>query len=258
MTIDAPPPDDDRGPGVKGTQTLDRGLDLLELAVNQSATIPDLVRRSGLSRNTTYRLTGALIARDFLAWTKDGRLCGGSRLIRLGLLAHDQIDLVGLVRPHLRALSADTGLCAFLGRRDGDHSVHLLRTQGNERVAVATQPGSRRLLGQTGLGKALLLDEDGDGLAAHAALLEPPHLTDDWVTAMQRAAAVGVVLQFGPPPDSIHSVAAPVRDASGRIAAAINLAAAAQYLGPDRMAELAPQVRATAAAIGRDLGWRDR
>ena len=56
--------------------------------------------------------------------------------------------------------------CAFLGRRDGDDSVHLLRAHGNERVSVTTQPGSRRLLPETGMGKALLIDDDDENAVA--------------------------------------------------------------------------------------------
>ena len=45
-----------------GTQTLDRGLDLLELAVQEPATVIQLAERSGLSRAIAYRLVGSLAA----------------------------------------------------------------------------------------------------------------------------------------------------------------------------------------------------
>jgi DNA-binding IclR family transcriptional regulator len=50
-------------------------------------------------------------------------------------------------------------------------------------------------------------------------------------------------------------VAAPIRDASGGIVAAMSVSSAAQYMADERMQALAHDVRATAAAISGDLGW---
>jgi DNA-binding IclR family transcriptional regulator len=53
-------------------------------------------------------------------------------------------------------------------------------------------------------------------------------------------------------------VAAPIRDASGRIVAAISLSSAAQYMDDARMATLGTDVRETAERISADLGWSRR
>jgi DNA-binding IclR family transcriptional regulator len=57
--------------------------------------------------------------------------------------------------------------------------------------------------------------------------------------------------------DQIRCVAAPIRDASGRIVAAISVSSAAQYMADDRMGSLTADVCATATAISRDLGWTE-
>jgi len=246
---------EDQGRNAKaGTQTLDRGLDLLELAVEDPATVIQLAERSGLSRAIAYRLVGSLTARGFLAMTPTGQVRGGRQLLRLRHLVQDQTDLVALARPQLEWLAQETGMSAFMGRREGDESVHMLRVPGRERVAVTTQPGTRRLLPETGLGKALLLDDDAASWSRLFARAAAAHRAGDWLTDMQDAATRGVVLQRGPAPDHIHSVAAPVRDAAGRIAAAINVAAAAPYLDADRMQALVPLLRTAAEQIGQALG----
>ncbi|MCU6453605.1 helix-turn-helix domain-containing protein [Sphingomonas sp. A2-49] len=246
-------PDDGRS-AKAGTQTLDRGLDLLEMAVQDSATVIQLAERSGLSRAIAYRLVGSLAARGFLAMGPNNQVRGGRQLLRLRHLVQDQTDLVALARPQLEWLAQETGMSAFMGRREGDDSVHMLRVPGRERVAVTTQPGTRRRLGETGLGKALLLD-DGEGSWRRLfAMAAEPHRRGDWLAAMHAAVERGVVLQCGPAPDHIHSVAAPVRDAGGGIVAAINVAAAAPYLDADRMDELVPLLRTAAAEIGAALG----
>jgi DNA-binding IclR family transcriptional regulator len=242
-------------PGTVGAQTLERGLDLLEHVVGQPTRMPDLIRQSGLSKTTTWRLVQALADRRFVAISAAGEVHAGPKLLQLGARTQEQTDLLLIARRYLDDLAAETGHSAFLGRRDGDFSVHLHRSAGNERVAVTTAPGTRRRLAETSLGKALLLDASMAELetAFRASSLDADEPA--WIADMQCNAAAGRVLNEGPPPDCIHAIAAPIRDASGKIVAAISIASAGTYLRRDRMDELAPIVRDAAAAISRALGW---
>ncbi len=54
--------------------------------------------------------------------------------------------------------------------------------------------------------------------------------------------------------DQIRCVAAPIRDARGRIVGAISVSSAAQYMSDGRLHDLSESVIATARAISRDLG----
>jgi DNA-binding IclR family transcriptional regulator len=52
-------------------------------------------------------------------------------------------------------------------------------------------------------------------------------------------------------------VAAPVRDATGKISAAISVSSAAHYMDDGRMRSLAGQVLRAAKSISRELGWEE-
>ncbi|RZM10079.1 MAG: IclR family transcriptional regulator, partial [Sphingomonas sp.] len=145
---------------IVGAQTLERGLDLLERAAREPMSMLDLIRQSGINKGVVYRLVSVLTARNYLAMTGDGRLRGGATLLQLGHVTSAFTDIVAVAQPHLEALAQRTGLSAFLARRDGDHSIHLSRVAGSERIAVTSQPGTRRLLPETGLGKTLMSDDD--------------------------------------------------------------------------------------------------
>jgi DNA-binding IclR family transcriptional regulator len=84
---------------------------------------------------------------------------------------------------------------------------------------VTTQPGTRRLLPETGLGKTLLLDNHPDVWDQLFTLAAPHTRSGDWQTAMRQAQHCGALLQRGPAPDHVNS--ASVRNAAGRIVAAI-------------------------------------
>jgi len=237
-----------------GAQTLERGLTLLALAASEPMTIANLAHASGLPLSIVRRLVKTLIAREFLAASPDNVIRGGGELLRLSQASLQRLDLVSVARPWVIALARQTGLSAFLGRRELDKSVHLMRAAGTERIAVTTGAGSTRFLPETGLGKALMLDDDVESWKRLFVAL-PPDERGDWLAEMTTAAERGVVLKIGPAPDCINAVATPVRDATGRIVAAINVAAQAQYLDGQRMEEVAMAVLDTALSISRELGF---
>ena len=72
---------------------------------------------------------------------------------------------------------------------------------------------------------------------------------------MRRYASAGYAFDLEENEDRIRCVAAPVRDASGSIVAAISVSSAAQYMEDARLAELSGQVAAAAEAISQALGY---
>lgn len=250
---------EDTASASRGTQTLMRGLDLVEALRDTPLRVADLARTLGLSRTTTHRLAAALVERGYIAHAERGLLTLGPMLLQLGFTAHRQIDMVRVARARMEALSAETGLCVFLGRREGDHSLHLDRAAGRQRLELSTRPGDRRPVAQTGLGKALLFDENDAGLARlYAATGQNDAAATRWVAEMRANIVRGHVVHDSVGNDGIRSIAAPIRDVAGEIVAAIGIATAAQYLTQDKVGLIGPQVAATAQAISRDLGFAHR
>lgn len=237
-----------------GTQTLVRGLDLLERVVRRPLKVMELADEAGLSRSTTTRLVNGLVDRGFVTVASRGELRAGPKLIQLGFAAEGRNDLLATAIPHLAQLSDATGLCSFLGRRDGDYSVHLFRNPGKQRVIVATPVGTRRWLAETSLGKALMLDDDQASWTRLFEGADPAARQAGWPAEMRRHLNRGVVIHFGPPPDSIRAVATPVRDVTGKIVGAISVATVAQYVDRTDMQRLAEDVRACATRISAGLG----
>ncbi len=246
--------EDGAAKAVLGAQTLERGLDLLERVTHDPMPVLELIKQSGMNRGVVYRLVAALTARNYLTLASDGRLRGGSKLLQLGHSTAAYSDIATIAKPHLDALALQTGLSAFLARREENYSVHLLRSAGGERLAVTTQPGTRRLLPETGLGKTLMSDDVPAAVAKLVKMVEPRYRQPELDEQLAHVRETGVLLQIGLAPDLINSVCAPIRGATGRIVGAINVAAAAQYLGDDAMRTIHPLVAATARAISVELG----
>jgi DNA-binding IclR family transcriptional regulator len=242
-----------------GSQTLLRGLDVLEAVADGPITLADLASRLGMNRSTTHRLANALVDRRYLTFTPRSGYRFGPKLLELGYLAQEQADMVRLAREHLEALAAATEDTVHLGVLDRELALYLAKIPGRRRVEISSRVGDRQPLTSTGLGKALLLDSS-------PATWERLFRADDpegrrkidydlWKSRMQDYAEAGYAFDLEENEDQIRCVAAPIRDASGGIVAALSVSSAAQYMADDRMRELSKEVVATAQAISAELGW---
>ncbi|HJS11876.1 IclR family transcriptional regulator [Sphingopyxis sp.] len=247
------------GPKVQGSQTLLRGLDMLDKVIDGPVKLAELSARMGLTRSTTHRLANALIDRGFLIFLPREGYQLGPKLLQLGFLAQSQADVVQIARPRLEELATLTEDTVHLGRLDSDLALYLDKISGRRRVEISSRIGDRQPLTSTGLGKALLLDDSeadwqrlfGGDRASGAQQVD----YDVWLERMRGYAEAGHAFDLEENEDLIRCVAAPIRDASGKIVAAISVSSAAQYMDDARMAALSEDVRDTARQISGDLGW---
>lgn len=244
---------------VKGAQTLMRALDILDEVIDGPIRAADLARKLGMSKTTAHRLVQALKTRGYLSVTTEG-FGLGPKLLELGVMATEQIDYVRVARPFMEELSDETGFCVFVGKREGDWSRHLDRVTGRQRLRVATAPGDRRLIAETGLGKALLLDESEEtwaqlyrqakvGTASEAQV-------EKYVEQMRHHRERGYVLHDSEQGDGVRSIAVPVRDARRQICIALSIASAAHYMTDDIVDDLIAASVKTARKISEAVGYR--
>ncbi|WP_018113179.1 IclR family transcriptional regulator [Caulobacter sp. UNC279MFTsu5.1] len=255
--------DSSGGKAPSGSQTLFRGLDLLDV-VADSGTIglPALAQRLGLTRSTTHRLATALVERRLLTQTPREGYSLGSKLLELGYLAGQQMDLPRLARPHIEKLWDQSEDTVHLGVLEGDRAHYLDKLTGRRRINISSRVGDRQPIRSTGLGKALVLDET-EARWRELYRKEGPrsaHGPDEeqWIAWMRDYAKRGVAYDLEENEDRIRCVAAPIRGPSGAIVAAISVSGAAQYMDDARMTDLTETVRQCANAIAVELGWNEK
>lgn len=247
------------GRTASGSQTLLRGIDVLESVAEGPAALGELAARLGLTRSTTHRLANALVERRYLTLVPGSGYQLGPKLLQLAHQAQQQSDLAQIARPRLEKLAEQTEDTVHLGVMDVDCALYLDEMPGRRRIAISSRVGRRQPLTSTGLGKALLFDEDPK---RWKQLFEFDQRNSksrmsyrSWLNRMKEYVDSGRAYELEENEDQIRGVAAPVRDASGAIAAAISISSAAQYMDDARMAALSKDVIEAAAAIGCDLGW---
>ncbi|MGG5171851.1 IclR family transcriptional regulator [Pseudarthrobacter sp. J1738] len=253
----------------KGAQTLLNGLSLIHLVAGGAKEATELQRVTGLPRSTVHRLLQALKSEGYLRDTSAG-LALGATLIELGFSALASNPLAAVATPHLELLADQALDTVHLAVRDHGSVLYLVKIPGQRGAEMRSRVGLRMPLTRTGIGKALLLDDDegawverwrsetpaDETAASPAARQAGAKAEEDFVARMAhyRNGAYSYDMEENEP--GIRCVAAPVRDGSGSIVGAISVSATAPYMPANRMRELLKPVQGTAAAISREMGFR--
>jgi DNA-binding IclR family transcriptional regulator len=243
-----------------GSQTLIRGLDVLEAVASGIDSLSELAAALKLNRSTAHRLAATLVERRYLTFSPRSGYGLGSKSLELGYQARVQLNIPQVGRDYLEKLAAQTGDTVHLGVLDGTRALYLDKIPGRRRVEISSRVGELQPLRSTGLGKALLLDENEVRLrdfyrCENGAGQRYQVSEGSWMRRMREYAKLGYTFDLEENEDRIRCVAAPVRDATGKIKAAISVSSAAQYMDDARMQSLTNDVRLAAEQISRALGW---
>ena len=224
-----------------GSQTLQRGMDVLEAVASGCASPAEIAERLSLTRTTTYRLLKHLTDRRYLAVT-GGRYGLGPQLLALSRCADETLDLTTVAGPVIDRLARETGEAVNLGVRTGRHVLYIYQAPGTRRLTVRHRVGDRNRLERTALGQALMLD--GDEAVSDAG----------WTEQLRSARERGFGLHHDDGGDGIICVAAPIRDAGGAIVAALSVSSIPVYADAARLPVIADAVRAAATSVSMELG----
>ncbi|WJF89424.1 IclR family transcriptional regulator [Paraburkholderia bonniea] len=248
-----------------GVQTLLRGLAVVQAVAAGARDLKEIGHMVGTTRSTTHRLAACLVQERYLCNLPGIGYTLGSRLIELGFQARDEISLATIAKPFVAALAQATGCTIHLAVREGDEVLYMDKIAGKFGLEMRSRIGHRMPVARTGVGKALMLDLNeaewkklfdasagGSGAAAYA--LAPKMHWKAFQQRMQEYAAGGYALDLEDNEPSIRCVAAPIRDASGEIVAAVSVSSTLPYMSTERMQELIPVVVNAAAGISHELG----
>ncbi|MFT4297366.1 MAG: IclR family transcriptional regulator [Micropruina sp.] len=251
-------------PGPPGTQTLARGIAIVSAVARGQRRLRGIVEETGIGRSTTHRLLQLLVTAGYLRQL-DGAYSLGPALIELGYQALQENPVTTVAAPVLRELAERVHDTVHLAIEDRGQVLYLEKIPGTRGAEMRSRIGHRMPMTRTGIGKALLIDSPdrwrakfaserpvGAGNGIHHDVLTP----DTFVAVMKQAAATGVTLDLEENEPGIVCVAAPVRDASGSIVAAVSISATRPYMPPERLDALRPAILRAAGKVSSELGYR--
>lgn len=223
----------------------------------------EIAAHTNLPLPTVYRLAQALCTHGLLM--KDGpRFRLGMRLLHLGAMVADGIDLRWRALPHLRWLKEQTGENAELHIRYEETriAVEIVRSPHNLRSFFDI--GEPLPLHLGGGGKVLLAwlpaEEQEALIAASLTRFGGSDAFDvrAFQGKLERVRTRGWAFSEGERARGVSSLAAPIFDVIGQVVGALVLAAPTLRLGSDEQAAYIPLVCEAAKRTSYDLGYIER
>jgi DNA-binding IclR family transcriptional regulator len=247
-----------------GSQSLERGLDVLEVVEAEGADIGvrEIARRLALSPTIVQRMVTSLARRGYVdrnAETARYRL--GYRALALGANSSGAPDYIGTARRELEQLARGHSLNGFVSVLHGGRAVYLLAVQAEGPVAIKVAPGSEMPLHSTAAGKVLLSslsDSDARKLLGHGRLAAiTPHTVTDpaaVIAGLAKARKQGFATVAEENIRGVLSVGAPIRGRDGKVLAALSVAFPKYLDSAVTLHSIAPLVVAAAQRISRAVG----
>ncbi|POR52973.1 IclR family transcriptional regulator [Paraburkholderia eburnea] len=261
---------DEEGGGVSTylVPGLERGLRILaEFSAREPVLgAPELSRRIGIPRTTTFRLLQTLEALGFIERANGDRQYRLSvAVLRLGFEYLSSLELTDFGTPVLERLRDATGLSTHLLIRDQRDVVFVAKAQTREPMfsSVKVHVGTRLPAHATVHGQVLM----GDLSLVELRALYPekqlerytertPATVADLYTRVREFAEQGYALSEASFETGISVVSAPVRDQSGSIVAALTATVPRSDIGDVERAPLVAAVCAAAMDLSACLNYR--
>jgi IclR family pca regulon transcriptional regulator len=256
----------ERGPYT--VASLQKGLRILALFSERrpSLKLSEIVALAELPMPTAFRLVATLEEEGYLERLADGAVRPSAAVLTLGFAALSGLDLVQTSTLILRELFERTKQTVNMGVLSRDRVVYVARLQSDAVLVTANVTvGSALPAVVTSIGKVLLAFAPPDELGT---LVGASSFRGPWgpnavrsLAALQRqlarVRAEGYAIQDEELAAGLRSIAAPVREADGRVVAAVNVAVPASSVSAE---ELRTKIRApllnACGQISRRLGFR--
>ncbi|HEY5389354.1 MAG TPA: IclR family transcriptional regulator C-terminal domain-containing protein [Solirubrobacteraceae bacterium] len=233
-------------------QSLSRGLSVMRaLSGPRPLTLSEVARESGLSRAAARRF---LLTLEQLGYVQADarRFALTPRVLELGFAYLSALGLPELAQPHLERLVEEVRESSSVSVLDGSEIVYVARVPTRRIMNVTISVGTRFPAQATSMGRVLLA-----GLAPQRRAELLPLAGEELRGELDRVLVQGYAIVDQELESGLRSVAAPIRDREGRVAAAVNLAVQAERRTVEAIrSDLLPPLLRTAAAIERDLGAR--
>ena len=200
-----------------GVGVLDKAVVVLDCLEEGPKSLSGLVEASGLPRPTAYRLAVALEHHRLVVRDRLGRFTLGPRLTELATSATNDDPLLSAAPDVLARLRDATGESAQLYRRDGDVRRCVVAAERASGLRDTVPVGLAMPLTAGSAAQVLLAWEP---TAAVEPLLAKAAFSAATLAHVRRRGWAASVAEREP---GVASVSAPVRDGSGRVAAAVSV-----------------------------------
>lgn len=135
-----------------------RVLEILELLSKYKGglAIKDISEKLNIPQSSTSNLVKTLYDSGYITQGESKKYILGVHLIQLGTIAMESFDISVIAKPILKKLVEKVQETVFLAIRSQNEVVYIVKIDSNRSTSTSAQPGYRKPLHSTGLGKVFL------------------------------------------------------------------------------------------------------
>jgi len=248
--------------GAHFVQSLERGLAVIRAFHADAAelTLSDVAKSTGLTRAAARRFLLTLADLGYVR-TDGKHFSLTPRVLELGYAVLSSMTLPEVAQPHLERLSGEVGESSSVSVLDGADIVYVARFAVSRIMTVSITVGTRFPAYATSMGHVLLAGLGEDALTAYLADAALTPFTSQTITSPERLRAElaqvreqGWALVDQELEEGLRSIAAPLRDRSGTVIAAVNVSTHASRTSVDALRrDMLPPLLAACDRIEKDL-----
>jgi DNA-binding IclR family transcriptional regulator len=226
-------------PATRQVGAVQRAVDVLDALAEARTELGtnEIARRTGINVSSISRLLSTLVSAGLVQHVpSSGRYRLGVRILQLAGAARDSLDIRAVSRPYLEELTELTGETSTLSL-PGDHDLLTVDfVQSPRSVRSVAEIGRNSVAHATAAGKVFLAWggtlPDGDLVAyTEQTIVDRSALAAEIAKVAERGWAQAV----GEREEDLNAVAAPVRDAAGRLRAVLGVQGPALRFRPRAM-----------------------
>lgn len=218
-------------PSADYIQSLARGLAVIRAfdVDHPRLTLSEVARAASTTRATARRCLITLVEVGYVR--NDGRYFAlRPSVLELGYAYLSSLTLPEIAQPHLEELAQTVKEACSIAVLDDDDVVYVARVTTKRIMTLTINVGTRFPAYATSMGRVLLAPQSPQWLDAYLARTELRPFTDRTITEpakfrsmLRRVQIQGFALSDQELENGIRSLAAPIRDATGTVVAAMNV-----------------------------------
>jgi DNA-binding IclR family transcriptional regulator len=248
-------------------QSVAHALDVLEefRGDQDELGVTELSKKLKLHKNNVFRILATLQSRNYIEQNKTNdnyRL--GIKCLELGQIFIRQRGLLKQARPILRDLAERAGETSYISIIRGNDVVYLDAVETTSTVRVISRVGLHMSFHATAAGKALVAFESEEDLRRRLAAELKKYTKntlsaqDDILKDLEKVRELGYATDLEEFEEGLRCIAAPVRDYTRKVIAAVSVSGPAHRLSDEKIAEsIAPEVVRCGKTLSTRLGFRE-
>lgn len=243
---------------------LEKGLLIIETLAKSGEPIgvTDIYERNRLPKSTIFMILSTLEDLNYVQRVEDGKYRLTLKVYNIGMEVLSSLDIRATARPFMEQLAAALRFTVHLAVPENGKATIIEKVKGPGFVQFSTEIGQSMMLHNSGLGKALAAFMPDEALERDLQTHGMPKTTENTITTVEAFRSMletvreaGYAVEDEEGEAGVRCIAAPIRDHTGRVAAAISVTALRNELPVHLFLEVGHKVAEKAAVISARLGY---